>query len=918
MLSLHNKAKSKGVGGNSGHNSDQQALPQIGSMASFSELFQNPHLFHQASSPNQIHVYEGVHPEKLFGGKNSPQMKWMARELNEWMFSYHQQQPQPNAMFSPNELALKQVEFGVRSFVFTQVISTDSSLSAQKESWKKDVEKYTGESSHFVHNIPLQGSYVRSSDGGLTQTLYIATLPFIDRTNAPLLNNRVNLLRDWYLGKNQKQSTFTVKSLEEIIENDDFLSDLGSQTNLNFISNLFYEISYCIKELHDQCSITHNSILPKNIICFQQGESFHFLIHPPSFGLASMIDNLNDDHVTYFSPQVFSRFENGEAVFTFDNDLHMLGTLILRILLGEEFDAKQLDADDWDNESNNLINSISSRVANCDEKEIIIFKNLATLAVQCVNPDNTKRPTIIQFCRVINENLGYFYQIPPQPVYDEILVQFGHDKDSDLSLSASFDDEEEASFVESRVMEEEQKRSVLKKKTKQNEELLPLARSSSLSKGLGRKDSRGGSTGGMRKEKSQFDAKPKASPSRNLASSISSSRAPPAMKQDLSGFEDFSSKESAPSVQQELIEGMADDAFVPASDKMHDSIIQLSPQISQQQQVIPSPPPQSHLFATSQVISSYPPPPPLSVASSSSSSVVPTGTTFPAQATSDTSLNFSTNTRSRRLARDDSYGATENEKKELHDSTKERIDEIVMKQKEILEKSSWRLEEQLDERCDDIHYEAKSFSKKSKSFHFDFSSALSSFFRNIGEFFRSFSYRRKDSGTTQPLSADKIPLPQPEKPITISVDTTKKDQYSIVKRLNDGASAIILQVKQKDTDQLYVMKRFREGVDTDYHREVECLKAFSHNNIVQYVDDFSYSEIVDDKQVVTYVVIMEFCTFGDLFKQTMSFAQGGKQRLMRPMVSQHFFEIFKVRILTICCCNDTENVKVHTSTIFCS
>ncbi|KAG2377320.1 hypothetical protein C9374_009231 [Naegleria lovaniensis] len=872
MLSHHNKAKSKAVRDTS--NSKQQTQG-IGSIGSFSELFQNPHIFHQASSPNQIHVYEGVQPEKLFGGQQSPQIRWMTREMNQLMQSLNHYQPQPNIMTSSSEFTLSDVEFRVRSFVFMQVISSSSD-----ESWKNDVERFTRESSHFVHNIPLQGSYARSSDGGLTQTLYMASLPFIDRSDAPLLNNRVNLLRDWYLGKNQKQSIFTVKSLEEIIENgDDFLSDLGSQKNLSFISNLFYEIANCIKELHDQCSITHNSILPKNIMCFQQGESFHFLIQPPSFGLASMIDNLNDDHVTYFSPQVFSRFENGEQAFTFDNDVHMLGTLILRILLGEEFDAKQLDVDDWSNESQNLIHSISSRVENYNERTATIFKNLATLALRCVDPDDTKRPSIYQCCKEINENLGNLYQNPPQPVFDDIQVEYGQDKDSELSSSsrASFsadnDDEDEVSIVRSRAImeekEEEERPSSGKKKMKESKRaeqplLLSLKKSSSLSRGL-KSDS---------SSKQLFDS-PSTSRSRNAPTRSSDSTA---TKKDesVSHSAEFSPVSSSTALK-EAIPELSSEIVVPPSDAMLDSIIQLSPQRSQQpqqQQTLVPPSPRQSSSAIS------PPPSAFSSYAVSGSAVPP-----PKPITSTSTTKEDNNTKpaygSRRAARDDFGGKQADSTTEEVLNVKREMEKSIMQTQEHLDRL-----EPLDERCDELSVEAKYFKKKSKSFHFDFSSAISTFFRNIGQFFKSFTYAKNRE--VQGVSSERghvsyEPAKLEENPQPIVGDIGKKDQYTIVKRLNDGASAIILQVKKQDCDQLYVMKRFREGVDTDYQREVECLKAFSHNNIVKYVDDFSYSETVDNKQVMTRVVIMEFCNFGDLFKQTMSFAQGGKQRLMRPM-----------------------------------
>ncbi|KAL9647472.1 hypothetical protein ABK040_006833 [Willaertia magna] len=107
----------------------------------------------------------------------------------------------------------------------------------------------------------------------------------------------------------------------------------------------------------------------------------------------------------------------------------------------------------------------------------------------------------------------------------------------------------------------------------------------------------------------------------------------------------------------------------------------------------------------------------------------------------------------------------------------------------------------------------------------------------------------------------------------------KKNNYLPQKRLSDGTSAIIISVKDKGSQQVMAMKRFRPGVFEDYKRELECLKNLNHKNIIKIFDNFIYME----NETKVNAIVLEYCDFGDLFKQLMSYLPNGQQRFIKPL-----------------------------------
>lgn len=185
---------------------------------------------------------------------------------------------------------------------------------------------------------------------------------------------------------------------------------------MQFTVKTFLSICKALSELHS-CNISHNSILPKNVLVLandlQQILNAEIILQIPSFGLETIRDTLNDEHVTYFSRQAF---ENDNEPFSTSNDIHMLGTMILGVLFKEEIDPKLLDIDDWKNEMQNIkdrvyraLNPEGLHSDSIDVQLEVVLKKILNIALDCLSPHEQDRPSIsdvLQIFTICQEKLS--------------------------------------------------------------------------------------------------------------------------------------------------------------------------------------------------------------------------------------------------------------------------------------------------------------------------------------------------------------------------------------------------------------------------------------------------------------------------------------------------------------------------------
>ena len=93
----------------------------------------------------------------------------------------------------------------------------------------------------------------------------------------------------------------------------------------------------------------------------------------------------------------------------------------------------------------------------------------------------------------------------------------------------------------------------------------------------------------------------------------------------------------------------------------------------------------------------------------------------------------------------------------------------------------------------------------------------------------------------------------------------KKYDYIPLHILGSGSYGIILTVKSKINDKIYVMKILNKDDNNNKYSKIEILllKYFNHQNIVKYITDFE-----DNKN---YYIVMEYIKGQNLFDLYMSY-----------------------------------------------
>ncbi|EFC40579.1 predicted protein [Naegleria gruberi] len=253
---------------------------------------------------------------------------------------------------------------------------------------KNRVEKYIQASRKFKNNIPLMKCFEEVTDGGSTLTLHLCSFPFNLKIQSEM--NNMRMIKEVF---HRREDLIT---LEKYLE-----SNYSLENDYGMLIGILQGLAKSLFELHFIGKLSHNSIIPRNVVISRKNSTA--LIGLPSFGLDDVVGTLNDEHLTYFSPQVLERFENGEkTVFSNSNDVYMFGTLIIRILLGEEFDAKYLDTERMDGELKDLKSRILKQLTNnMPMREI--YENIADMAFRCIDRNESKRPSIAEAFQLLEK-----------------------------------------------------------------------------------------------------------------------------------------------------------------------------------------------------------------------------------------------------------------------------------------------------------------------------------------------------------------------------------------------------------------------------------------------------------------------------------------------------------------------------------
>ncbi|KAL9648587.1 hypothetical protein ABK040_012245 [Willaertia magna] len=695
-----------------------------------------------------------------------------------------------------------------------QLFNNNESWSSNNRMEDIELVRYLDFSNGFKFNIPILNVYELKD--GLTVTKYFK----IDKDNEnckfiDYLNN------DSFI------------TLEEILEDYNLQSTIIS---VNFLQNLLKFLTVTISELHN-VNITHKSILPRNIICDKLGNVFYLQI--PSFYLN--LEILNDDHLIYFSPEIFNLQENSEDFnnqpniesydnliidsynndsfgsandnnknkFTKENDIFMFGTLLLRIITNEHFDYKEFFI---------VNNEQQQQELSIDEKVNILLEQV-TLS------------TLLSHQQLIND--------------EDILIKI-----IKLALKCvAYKKENRCSSMNAVIREVIAIFKILNEEELKNEVLI------------------------RQRENVQSIINPSFIPQvtrRIKAHNLERSSAPI--------MANYVSLQSS-----SLSKANDDDDF------------DLSPQNYMQRQIPQSPPLSSPVYKEEE---------------KKRSSITRT-------TTSRTS-------------------STRNRSKETKEETKQKINEIL----DLMDETNQILASNINEQLDDVDATTSkrrislgmisdaSLQLQAGAQTFSYPSAelkSSSFSCCYGclrillsifclpclccslcgrtHYFEEVQEHPKHVTTTTShdhyVDENKEAVLQQEQQLREEEEMKKKQQrYVIQKRLSDGNTAIILLVLDKETNKQYVMKRFRNGLLSDFEREVNCLKEFKGGKdfIIELFDYFSYhvdessnnnngvqqSGQVNEK-VLIHIIILEYCIQGDLSKQIMSYGLGGKQRFLKPM-----------------------------------
>ncbi|KAL9648844.1 hypothetical protein ABK040_003774 [Willaertia magna] len=684
----------------------------------------------------------------------------------------------------------------------------------------KQLLNYFKNSFNFKFNIPIVNIYEVIND--FTKMKYFE------------INNKFQKL---FL----KELNIRLFNLEEILERGyNFI-------NLEFIKNFTKKLTVSLFELH-KYGINHNSILPKNIFCDKNGKLF--ILQLPSFYLN--FELLNDEHYTYFSPEIFNDDYNNDYnenynvnynnednyKYSKQNDMFMFGTLLLRIITNEYIDYKQYFEDDNDLNIKEKINKLN--IHDNFKNNVFILK-LTEIALRCVDLNLENRLTIIQ----MNSELEELFNVTS-------LTQF-------VQVTEVLDLDEQQSTVITQPV-------------------------------------------------SQLYAN-------TLAFESSSMIRNDAVNFSLES-EDYSDN---------LVVGRSADynmnqQYPPPPSSFN---------VSQQQQYPPPPPSNS---ANNQIMykSTYPPIPMEELIKERSISVKKE------EVVANESVVIDLLKYNEKEEEND-----EEDEEESHSSsdTKQQQPLGGVKQQQKQKQGGKRKEKGLERkkyhdaprsttvRSSEEPYERKEFSAlretalsaedygEQSNYYYSSGKAKKGSAFPSTDFFDCFScydcsncflealqfmcccccflccacFGTKDYA--QPTNAITTTTPIIEKPIVVEPLIPRKSLedyvmgeeklkcYKIEKRLSDGASAIVLTVKEKSTEKIFVMKRFRQGLTNDFTRELDCLKSFNHEFIIKIHDRFTFL----DNNTTNHVIIMEYCELGDLFKQALSFVPGGKQKLLKPL-----------------------------------
>ncbi|EFC49383.1 predicted protein [Naegleria gruberi] len=277
-------------------------------------------------------------------------------------------------------------------FVFSQSI-LDSRIEKSAKLEEK-LLRYIQASLRSQYNIQIDGVFEKITNGGLTRNLY-----FTSAKDAKC-NIKTSTLQTW---------DGPIISLESIMYNNQYLKTKKSKAQ--FVTRTFFDLCMSVQELHD-ANISHNSILPKNILILAKSIEGMYdgevLLQIPSFGIETIKETLNDEHVTYYSREAYESDNDFEP----SNDVHMLGTMILSILCNEEIDAKMLDPQNWKNELQFVKDKAQRALTDLSSIDITIevtIQKLLNLALQCISVEPEKRPNIEEIISVLDkcrERLG--------------------------------------------------------------------------------------------------------------------------------------------------------------------------------------------------------------------------------------------------------------------------------------------------------------------------------------------------------------------------------------------------------------------------------------------------------------------------------------------------------------------------------
>jgi len=103
--------------------------------------------------------------------------------------------------------------------------------------------------------------------------------------------------------------------------------------------------------------------------------------------------------------------------------------------------------------------------------------------------------------------------------------------------------------------------------------------------------------------------------------------------------------------------------------------------------------------------------------------------------------------------------------------------------------------------------------------------------------------------------------------------------YELGKNIADGGFSSVFLAKKPATDEIFVLKMINmkdiSEID-ELQLESKQLIPLTHVNIVSYEDDFIHFDIVGLNKKYSYIVIMEYCSGGDLTDKIREAQVGNK------------------------------------------